>query len=130
MALKIEEAKIIDGFDWDKLVQETYGRPYCFQQQEGCRGKGFVLIEVLAETYDEFEDVLSIPEKVNGRKMGVNFQKWLERDPKQPLKNQEDSESLTFWWHRNFYPDIRMVANDLYKKGLIPEGEYYIDIYW
>lgn len=34
--LKFETKKIIDCFDWDELVTETYGKPYCFQQQDGC----------------------------------------------------------------------------------------------
>jgi hypothetical protein len=28
---------------------------------------------------------------------------------------------------RNFYPDVQMVANDLYSKGLVAAGKYEID---
>lgn len=34
------------------------------------------------------------------------------------------------WWVRNFYPDVNMVANDLYEKGLLEAGEYLINIDW
>ena len=33
-------------------------------------------------------------------------------------------------WERNFYPNIQAVANDLYKKGLLETGDYWIDIDW
>ena len=62
--------------------------------------------------------------------MGVKFAKWLERDPKQPIKNQQYEWELNLFWIRNFYPNIQTVANDLYKKGLIKKGEYTINIDW
>lgn len=34
MELKIKQVNIIDSFEFDKLVRETYGKPYCFQQQD------------------------------------------------------------------------------------------------
>lgn len=69
-------------------------------------------------------------EGVNGDEMGVNFASWLARDPKQLLKNDDSSHSLSLFWERNFYPDIQVVANDLHTKGLIPEGDYVINIDW
>ena len=33
--------------------------------------------------------------------------------------------------YRNyFYPNFQMIANDLHEKGLLPAGEYSIDIDW
>jgi hypothetical protein len=37
--MKITLRKHIDSSDLDELIQETYGRPYCFQQQDGCRDR-------------------------------------------------------------------------------------------
>jgi len=64
--------------------------------------------------------------------MGVSFKAWLKRDPKQKLssKDDQDSYSLMLWWERNFYPEIQMVVNDLYDKGLIEAGDYIINIDW
>lgn len=129
MALKYSNAKLIDLNDWDKLVQETYGRPYSFQQQEGCQDRGLFDIRVPCET-DEDEMNDEIPEKVNGEEMGVKFDVWMARDPKQPIKDQEYDWELALFWERNFYPNIYTVANDLYKKGLLPEGDYTIKIDW
>lgn len=127
--------KTISDRDWDSLVEETYGRPYCLQQQDGCMDRQQIYIQVPSDdVVDQYEDVTEIPEVVNGEKMGVSFQAWLARDPKKPLSdetwNPGSESSIRLFWERNFYPDLEVIANDLYKKGLIEEGEYYIDIDW
>ena len=123
----------IEVRDWDKLVQETYKRPYSFQQQDGCKDCGVETIEV-PEEYPFDYDNDTVPEIVNHSKMGVSFAAWLVRDPKQPLfdhgTKREDSFGVTLWWERNFYPTVDMVANDLYNQGLLPAGEYQINIDW
>ena len=119
---------LIDVQDWDNLVIETYGRPYSFQQQDGCKERQLVSITV-PEECDDFEND-TVPEIVNGDEMGVSFKAWLARDPKTPLPDRDDTFGLTLWWERNFYPDVQMVANDLYEKGLIEAGEYLINIDW
>lgn len=127
---KIE--KVIYDSELDEIVRETYGRPFCFQQQDGCkdRGREYVTVPV-PHPYDYPRT--SIEEKVNGDEMGVSFEAWLARDPKQPLNTTDgwDREyGLPLFWQRNFYPNIDMVLNDLYAKGLIEAGEYAIDIDW
>lgn len=122
---------MIDDSDWDNLVTETYGRPYCFQQQDGCKDRGNVYITIPSQPYDYPNS--TIPEKVNGNEMGVSFAAWLARDPKQKLDTEDEwdrEHGLDLFWERNFYPDVQMVANDLHAKGLIPEGEYIISIDW
>lgn len=127
--IKVTNVKMINCWDWDKLVQDTYGKPYRFQQQDGCQPRGVVNITIPSEETcdDEMED--EIPEVVNGEVMGVKFAKWLERDPKQPVDGKTDY-SIGLWWDRNFYPDIQTVANDLHKRGLIEAGDYTIKIDW
>ena len=127
--LKIKQIQVIDCQDWDDLVTETYGRPYRFQQQEGCQSRGIVNINIPDESHDE-EMNDDIPEVVNGDIMGVKFEKWLARDPKTPIKNQKYDYELELFWERNFYPELQAVANDLHSKGLIEAGEYTIDIDW
>lgn len=127
--MKIRTVKMIEVFDWDELVQKTYGRPYSFQQQNGCQSRGIHEFTVPDpdEAYDE-EMNDDIPEVVNGDEMGVKFAVWLARDPQQRLPERDDTFGLTLWWERNFYPDFQTVANDLHAKGLLEAGEYTINI--
>lgn len=122
------QVTMVEVFEWDKLVQETYQRPYGFQQQDGCKSRGTFTFEVPEEAEDYEND--TVPEEVNGDEMGVSFKAWLERDPKKKLKGDASSSSLSLWWERNFYPDIQMIANDLHEKGLLEKGSYTIDIDW
>jgi hypothetical protein len=125
----VKKVNMVDSFDWDKLVTETYGRTYCFQQQDDCQGRGTVGITVPDE-YNDDEMNDSIPEVINGNEMGVKFQVWLDRDPKEWNGEKDDEMFLGMFWERNFYPDLQTVANDLHKKGLIEAGDYIIDIDW
>ena len=127
--MKIKNTKTISLRDWNECVKKTYGRPYNYQQQDGCQSRGvFHLTVPEEETYDFEND--TVPEEVNGSEMGVSFKAWLKRDPKQKIKDQEDDFELELFWQRNFYPAIEMVANDLHKKGLLEAGEYSIEIDW
>jgi hypothetical protein len=129
--IKIQTKQVISVQDWDDLVEETYGRTYSFQQQDGCKERGKANITIPDHPYDYKND--TIPEKVNGDEMGVSFAAWLARDPKQKLNSTDEWErenGLNLFWSRNFYPDAQMIANDLNTKGLIPEGEYTIEIDW
>ena len=116
--------------DWDELVKKTYGRPYCFQQQDGFKSRGVFRFTV-PEKAEDYERE-SVPEVVNHEEMGVSFAAWQARDPKQKLSDPEAQEDycIGLWWSRNFYPDIQMVANDLHAKGLLEAGSYTIDIDW
>lgn len=129
--MKLRTDKFVDVDEWDKLVLETYGKPYALQQQDGCKGRGFEFLIVPDEAEDYEND--EIPEVVNGEKMGVSFAAWLKRDPKAPLSKDgcgNDSWCIDLWWHRNFYPSLQMVANDLHAKGLLESGKYTIVIDW
>ena len=126
--MKITKKNVIEVSDWDRLIMDTYGRPYSFQQQNGCQDRGAFPLTVPDGCDDDWLD--TVPEIVNGEEMGVNFKSWLERDPKQPLKDQKYGHELDLWWTRNFYPEIQAVANDLHERGLLEAGEYLIDIDW
>lgn len=128
--LKIKYVKTIEDSDWDDLVQSTYGRPYCFQQQDGCKSRGIyeLTIPCLGEDFKN----TTLPEIVNHSEMGVSFEAWKARDPKEwngKISIDKDF-CLSLWWTRNFYPSIEMVANDLYRQGLIEAGNYIINIDW
>lgn len=127
--LNIKSVQMIEVQDWNELVEETYGRPYHFQQQDGCKSRGTFNLTVPEEFEDS--DVDSIPDKVNGNEMGVSFKAWLTRDPKEwNGKEKLSSWTLELFWHRNFYPDVQLIANDLHAKGLLPAGKYIINIDW
>lgn len=128
--MKINTLKVIELYDWDRCVMDTYGRTYKFQQQDGCKNRGLFKFSVPDETEDFENDI--VPEVVNHEDMGVSFSAWLARDPKTLLigKDSQDSFSLDLWWARNFYPEFQMVANDLYARGLLEAGEYAINIDW
>lgn len=129
--IKIQNVQVISVQDWDNLVEKTYGKPYSFQQQDGCKDRGNFRITIPARAEDFEND--TIPEEVNGEDMGVSFAAWLARDPNQKLnaKDKWDRDyGLDLFWTRNFYPDVQMIANDLHAKGLIPAGDYIIEIDW
>lgn len=128
MNLKTRNETMVDVSEWDRLVSETYGRPYSFQQQDGCRSRGIFRISVPGDS-DDYEADL-VPEVVNHEERGVSFAAWLKRDPEAPLANGDGDFSLGLWWGRNFYPDIQMVANDLVAKNMLKAGNYTIDIDW
>lgn len=125
--INVKNVKMIDVNDWDDLISESYGKPYNFQQQNGCQERGTFELTIPSDNNDENMND-EIPEIINGEVMGVKFEKWLNRDPKQPVNGS--TEDIKLWWERNFYPDIQTIANDLYKKGLIVAGEYVIKIDW
>lgn len=128
---RVRNELVIDVSDWDQLVTETYGRPYNFQQQDGCKPRGREYLTVHSNPDDVWEyDNETVPEIVNHDEMGVTFSAWLARDPKQPLPGREDRFGLELWWDRNFYPTAEAIAHDLFKRGLIEEGDYVIDIDW
>ena len=126
--IKIQTKQIIGVNDWDELVVQTYGRPYMFQQQDGCKERQHVPITIPDGEYDFEND--TIPEEINGDEMGVSFKAWLARDPKEWNGKPEDARNLDMFWERKFYPDVQMIANDLHAKGLIPAGNYEINIDW
>ncbi|TXH11421.1 MAG: hypothetical protein E6R04_02225 [Spirochaetes bacterium] len=128
--LKFETINTITHQNWNEFVQKVYGRPYNFQQQDGCKDRGTYSFEVCDgfDPYDFEND--TIPEKVNGPEMGVSFRAWIERDPKQEIEDGKESYVLELWWFRNFYPCVDMVIDDLRKRGLLENGNYMIVIDW
>lgn len=130
--LEYTMVRTVDLGVWDELVMSTYGRVYSFQQQDGCKSRGQETFKVPRDKpWDYAND--TIEETVNGEEMGVSFKAWLERDPNQKLDTDDEwdrEHGLELFWERNFYPSLDMVAQDLFEKGLIEEGEYTIVIDW
>jgi len=146
--MKMKNVNIISLQDFDELVKKTYGKIYSFQQQDGCKDRQTVYFSVPYEDAEDFKND-KIPEIINGDKMGVSFKSWLEKNPESPLNPNPDElkECIYYWgedvnewcsskshielfWDRNFYPHVSMIVNDLHAKGLLPAGEYGIEIDW
>lgn len=120
--------KQIDDSDLDVLVEKEYGKPYCFQQQEGCQPRGTRHISVPSYIF-EGEEFNSITEAIDENACGVSFPDWLAADPNDPIFGEEVWErEMAF--QRNVYPPIGYLINDLHAKGLIEAGEYQILIHW
>ena len=126
--IKFKNRNVIEVRDFDNLVKQTYGKPYSFQQQDGCKPRGTHNITVPDEAYDYEND--TVEDKVNGEERGVSFAAWLARKPNEWNGKEKNSWTLDLFWHRNFYPDVQMIVNDLHAKGLFPAGEYIINIDW
>jgi hypothetical protein len=120
--------KQIDDSDLDDLVQKVYGKPYTFQQQNGCQERGARNITV-PERILEDEVFNTISEAIEDDAYGVSFEDWLAADPNNPIFGEEEWER-EMMFHRNVYPPIEQVVNDLHAKGLIDAGEYQILIDW
>lgn len=129
--LKFSTVRCVGVLDWDDFVTCVYGKPYMFQQQDGCKSRGVEYFSVPSNDWDgdEFENT-HIPFEVNGAEMGVSFESWLKTSPEDTRKHFNDDFENDLFWKRNFYPGLEMVVNDLHKKGLLEEGDYLIDIYW
>jgi len=54
--MAIRTVQMIDVQEFDGLVRETYKRPYSFQQQDGCKGRGIQNFTVPTEEAYDFED--------------------------------------------------------------------------
>lgn len=123
--IKVKIAKIIDEADFSALVREVYGRDYCYQQQDGCKDRGYYPMSVPEDSFDD-----NMPDDIAGDEdqMGVKFKTWLEKDPKTP--GYKDDWKRRFWWERHFYPDFGTVVNDLYSKGKLEKGEYLLRTDW
>lgn len=129
--MKFKQVNMIKVRDWDDLVVKVYGKPYSFQQQDGCKERGTFEFKVPfwdAEEYDSENE--TVPEEANAGEMSVSFKAWLERDPEQKIPEECGRNFTDMWWKRNFYPAVEMLVNDLHNKGELPAGEYCINIDW
>lgn len=126
--LKVQNTKLVTVGSWDSLVEKTYGKPYNFQQQDGCKERGIHHITIPQQCEDMYEDVK--PEEIDLKLEGVNFEVWNSIPVEKFEAMRGTNQSHDLFWGRNFYPDVQMVANDLHAKGLIEAGEYAIEIDW
>lgn len=132
MNLKYENIKVISCSDWDKFIQSVYGRPYCFQQQDGCKDRGTFSFRVPIHGAEQEppETINTTPYYIEEFPSGFSLKQWLSRDPDTPLDGQMYPHELEIWWRRYFYPFFEELVQDLSEKGILEDGEYMIDIDW
>lgn len=126
--LKYKLKKIVEVQDWDSFVMKNYHKPYSFQQQDGCKERGIYTLEIPSKYAEDFEND-EIPFEINGDEMGVSLKSWINTNPVKGTPFTSTSD-INLFWERNFYPNIEMIANDLYSKGLLEAGNYTINIDW
>jgi hypothetical protein len=126
--MKSKKVNLITVDDWDVFVQNEYGKPYSFQQQDGCKERGTYHFTVPSSFGAWDYPATEIPETLSAEEKGVPFKAWLERDPTKRIEGDDFSTRL--WWYRNFYPDISAIIDDLSKRGKLADGDYLIDIDW
>ena len=125
----------MDCSELDDLVKKTYKRTFSFQQQDGCKDRGTHHVTVPIQHPEDYtNDEVPVNKQGDARDeqghevMGVSFKGWLARDP--ALWKGSPKWHREMYWERNFYPHVDMVLNDLHAKGLLPAGEYVIEIDW
>lgn len=124
--IKYELIKLIEDSDFDKLIEETYGKPYCFQQQDGCKDRGVHRFSVPHEPWGEYPKEIEI--EINGSEMGIDFDTWVNHDINDKFFGEKWRNDL--FYERNFYPEFWKLVNDLYARGLIEKGSYVLNIDW
>lgn len=130
--MNYETVKLVESSELDRFVEEIYGKPFCFQQQAGCRSRGTISVTVPVKYLKDFEEGYDAKEVAESEGYySVSLKDWLDRDPDEKFQSNEkyDWETIMIW-QRNFYPDIDVIFDDLHKKGLIEEGKYLINISW
>lgn len=130
--IETKDVKMIDCEVWDDLVIKTYGHLYNIQQQDGCQPRGVYYLTVPDDDAFDYQ-CTELPYEINGENMGVSFEAWKKADKEEILENlRENGHDIChdLFWKRNFYPSVEVVANDLHERGLLPAGNYAIDIDW
>lgn len=71
--LKYTVEKFIKSSDLDEFIMSVYNKPYCFQQQDGCKDEGIEYLYTPSKfTLDDYENT-EIPEEINGEEKGIKF---------------------------------------------------------
>ena len=136
--LEYKTIRVIKEHDFNELVTNTYGLPYKLQQQNGIMERQYFEIyidseEVIEGDETEYDDIHeSIPLEINGPERLVRFGTWVNSNPTDIMKEAGWTKEyeIRLFYHRNFYPPLDMLLGDLYKKGLLEEGTFYINIDW
>lgn len=128
--LKLETIKVIDVDKWNDFIVETYGKPYNFQQQDGCKERQYTNVDVKYYVGEwDINEELEELEEYGGDIPFVRLDEWLAKEVEKPSEGNEKWRIETRW-ERDFYPHIGELIIDLYNKNLIKLETFYINIDW
>lgn len=127
--LEVRINKTINCNNLDKVVEKVYGIPYSFQQQDGCKYRGFEYVTIPSPEPMDYNRE-TIPFQVNGNIKGVSFEAWKNVNLEDIKSKFEYDFEENIFFERSFYPHLDQILNDLHNKGLIEAGEYQIEINW
>ncbi|MFE3757903.1 hypothetical protein ACFXO9_26650 [Nocardia tengchongensis] len=97
--------------DFSQFVSRVYGRPYQLGRQDG----GLLKDSTVEFTVPAQEFEWSDP----------SVAEWLAALPPDDRDWQE-----TLRWEREFHPGLEAIVNDLHARGLLPAGEYLLEVWW
>lgn len=118
----------IEYTDWNNFIQSVYNKPYDLLQQVD--SESTIITMSVPGNVDNTKINKDIPENIDENELRcVELETWLNKDPQEENPNFKYKSHQTHWWKRYFYPDIQAIANDLYEKGLLEEGNYTIYVY-
>lgn len=111
MDLKSKTVKLIWESDFSKLVTETYGKPYRFQQQGDMMGQDTIYKFSIPDA-----NWLPTPEDA-----ARDIATWL---------NDSRTFKYEFEAERECYPVFESVIVDLHERGIIVPGDYALHVWW
>lgn len=123
--MKTKTVKIAEVNDFDELVMNTYGIPYNFQQQGGCKNTS---IEYFCFPFNGDYTNTTLPFEINGKTRGISFEVWKNHDMEELKKMFSDDWEVGMFYARNFYPHIERLLQDLVDKELISGKCFGIEI--
>ncbi|MEU7631747.1 hypothetical protein AB0C34_17415 [Nocardia sp. NPDC049220] len=97
--------------DFSRFISQVYGRPYQLQQQRECLSQNSLV---------EF----TVPAE-ESECSGPSLAQWQATPP--PTRGDSREQVR---WKREFFPQLEDVVNDLHTRGLLPAGEYALDVSW
>lgn len=122
--MNVKPVLLIWEAEFSQLVRDTYGRPYQLQQQDGCLGQETIVsVKVPDKPRTWLADDAGRP---------PTLEVWVAATPPEPMTDAWDGDLHRehLRWHREFYPELQDVVNDLHRRGLMAAGEYVIHIWW
>lgn len=112
-----------------KLIGKHYGKPYKIQQQgDMMSNDSYFTVEVGPDMEFEIDDwAADDTDEVIEAKAIAQIAAWQAKECPPEHKGTYSEE---LWWEREGYMPYDILLWDLNRKGLIPAGDYLIEVMW
>lgn len=117
MKLRTEKVFFVTYEDWDDFVSEVYGKPYSLEKQK--EGISSTYVFDVPNNWDKQTDDTYYNESYG---VPLDYWKRLNAD----IYTFSSIEDFNKFWHKEMFPDVRALLNDLNKQGIIETGKYVI----